>query len=312
MKRLLLIIPLAFQLGCGSIKENKVPQSQLLKDVEILASKKYEGRKPGTKGHDLAKTYLITRLQEVGVPHLPSMAGYEQTFDIKGENQPDVKGTNLVSYVKGKTDDVIVISAHYDHIGVVNKTIYPGADDNASGVAALLELAKYFKENQPHHTFIFALFDAEEIGLLGAKAFVNAPPVPIENIKLNINMDMISRNDKSELYVAGTYKYPEFKKYLYSGNKEVKLLTGHDNPHLGADDWTNQSDHAAFNTKKIPFLYFGVENHKDYHQPSDEFKNIDPYFFTNAVEVIRDVITNIDSKRDLQSTLRDKLRMNRQ
>lgn len=311
MKRLLLLIPLALQLGCSAVREAKTVNSQLLKDVEILSSDEYEGRKSGTKGSELSRAYLVKRLKEIGVEAHPNFGKYEQNFDIKGRNSV-TKGTNLISYVKGKSDNVIVISAHYDHIGIINNEIYNGADDNASGVAALLSFAKYFKQNQPNNTLIFALFDAEEMGLQGAKAFVANPPIGIDKIKLNINMDMISRNEKSELYAAGTFKYPQLKNYLFTTNAIVKLMLGHDNPKLGHDDWTNQSDQGAFNAKNIPFIYFGVEDHKDYHKATDEFKNIDPIFYTNAVSVIQEVLLNIDKQRDLQAIFKENLQMKKQ
>ncbi len=311
MKRLLLIIPLALQLGCGSVKEAKTVNSQLLKDVEILSSDEYEGRKSGTKGSEMSRAYLTKRLKEIGVAPLPSLGSYEQNFEIKGRNSV-TKGVNLVSYIKGKTDDVIVISAHYDHVGVIKNEVYNGADDNASGVGALLSFAKYFKEHQPNNTLVFALFDAEEMGLQGAKAFVANPPVALEKIKLNINMDMISHNDKGELYAVGTFKYPQLKKYLITTNPNIKLLLGHDDPKLGHDDWTNQSDQGAFNAKNIPFIYFGVEDHVDYHKATDEFKNINKEFYVNAVSVIQEVIINIDKQRDIQAIFRENLQMKKQ
>jgi aminopeptidase-like protein len=313
MKRLLFIIPLALQLGCGSVKEKSTTMSstQLLKDVEVLSSDEYEGRKSGTKGGELARAYLVKRLKEMGIKPLPSLHTYEQNFEIKGRNSV-TKGVNLLSYVKGKSDDVIVISAHYDHIGIINNEIYNGADDNASGVAALLSFAKYFNEHQPNNTLIFALFDAEEMGLQGAKSFVANPPVALDKIKLNINMDMISHNDKGELYACGTFKYPQLKGYLTTTNPNIKLLLGHDDPKLGHDDWTNQSDQGAFNAKNIPFLYFGVEDHKDYHKATDEFKNINQTFYTNAVAVIQEVIINIDKQRDIQAIFRENLQMKKQ
>lgn len=311
MKRLLLMIPLALQLGCGSVKEAKTVNSQLLKDVEILSSDEYEGRKSGTKGSEMSRAYLTKRLKEIGVAPLSSLGAYEQNFEIKGRNSI-TKGVNLVSYIKGKTDDVIVISAHYDHIGVIKNEVYNGADDNASGVGALLSFAKYFKEHQPNYTMVFALFDAEEAGLQGAKAFVATPPVALDKIKLNINMDMISHNDKGELYAVGTFKYPELKRYLVTNNPNIKLLLGHDDPKLGHDDWTNQSDQGAFNAKNIPFIYFGVEDHVDYHKATDEFKNINQEFYVNAVSVILEVLLNIDKQRDIQAIFKENLQMKKQ
>ena len=111
-------------------------------------------------------------------------------------------------------------------------------------------------------------------------------------------MDMISRNDKNELYATGTFHYPNFKPYLETVQKKapVKLKFGHDDPKLGRDDWTFQSDHGVFHRKKIPFIYFGVEDHKDYHKPTDVFQNIQPKFYVNAVETIVMAVKSIDEK----------------
>lgn len=317
MKRIFLI-PLALLLSCGTVKttqsqtDNKTSE-QLLKDVEVLSSDAYEGRKTGTKGGEMARTYLIGRLKQIGLKPYPGFSSYEQAFEIKGRNGgAAIQGKNLISYIPGKTNNVIVISAHYDHIGVIKNEVYNGADDNASGVAGLLQFAKYFSKNKPNNTLIFAIFDGEEMGLQGAKAFVANPPVALEKIKLNINMDMISHNDKQELYASGTFKYPELKPYLVSSNPNIKLLLGHDDPKQGHDDWTNQSDQGAFNAKNIPFIYFGVEDHKDYHKATDEFQNINKQFFIDAANTIQEVIVNIDKQRDIQAIFRETLKMNKQ
>jgi len=305
------ILPFALLLSCGSVKNQNDQASvstQLLKDVETLSLDSYEGRKTGTKGAEMARAYLTGRLLEIGLKPYPGMNSYEQPFEFKGRNGgAAIQGKNLIAYVPGKTDNVIVISAHYDHIGVINNEVFNGADDNASGVAGLLQFAKYFSKNKPNNTLIFALFDAEEMGLQGAKAFVSNPPVPLEKIKLNINMDMISHNDKGELYAAGTFKYPQLKPYIISSNPNIKVLLGHDDPKLGHDDWTNQSDQGAFNAKNIPFIYFGVEDHKDYHKATDEYQNINKTFFIDAANTIQEIILNIDKQRDIQTIFREKL-----
>jgi len=312
----LFLIPLALFMSCGTVKttsDTTKTSEQLLKDVETLSSDAYEGRKTGTKGAEMARTYLTGRLVEIGLKPYPGQASYEQAFEIKGRNgAAAIQGKNLVAYIPGKTDNVIVISAHYDHVGVKNNEVFNGADDNASGVAGLLQFAKYFSKNKPTNTLIFAIFDGEEMGLQGAKAFVANPPVALEKIKLNINMDMISHNDKQELYAAGTFKYPQLKKYLITTNPNLKMLLGHDDPKLGSDDWTNQSDQGAFNAKNIPFIYFGVEDHKDYHKATDEFKNINKTFFIDAANAIQEVIINIDKQRDIQAIFRENLQMKKQ
>ncbi|HMI00947.1 MAG TPA: M28 family peptidase [Pedobacter sp.] len=280
---------------------------QLLKDVETLSSDKYEGRKTGTKGAGMARSYIRDRFDAIGLKSFNT--GYQSAFSFKSKNSADISGTNMVGYIAGKTDQVIVISAHYDHLGIVNNEIYNGADDNASGVAGLLYLAEYFMKNPPNNTLIFAAFDAEEMGLQGAKAFVAKPPVALSRIRLNINMDMISHNEKGELYVCGTFKYPELRKFFVVDHLNPKVLFGHDDPKQGIDDWTNQSDQGAFNAKNIPFLYFGVEDHKDYHKASDEYQSINKIFFENAVNAIRNIVGNIDKQRDIQKIFKERLKM---
>ena len=113
---------------------------------------------------------------------------------------------------------------------------------------------------------------------------------------INLNMDMISHNDR-ELYVVGTHHYPFLKPFVERvvTQVEIALPFGHDSPELGNDDWTSQSDHAPFHGNGIPFLYFGVEDHSDYHQPTDVFQNINPDFYEEAVNAILRVTLELDA-----------------
>ena len=228
----------------------------------------------------------------------PLFPDYKQNFSFEARDKTKYDGTNIIGYVKGKkkSKKYIVVTAHFDHVGERNGQIFNGADDNASGTAALFAIAEYFKKNQPKHSIIFAALDAEEKGLRGARHLVDNLPFPQEDILLNINMDMVSRNDKGELYAAGIFHYPNLKPFLETVQKDapVKLLFGHDDPKLGRDDWTFQSDHGAFHRKKIPFIYFGVEDHKDYHKPTDDFENIQPKFYVNAVETVLMAVRSFD------------------
>ena len=302
-------------LSCCSSVKNQSPtgsgklDNQLLKDVEVLSSDAYEGRKTGTKGAEMARAYIINRFQKLGLKSYPQYVNYAQEFTFNSRGGAKVNGTNVIGYIPGKSTNVIVVSAHYDHLGVVKEQVFNGADDNASGTAGLLKIAAYFAKNKPNNTIIFASFDAEEMGLQGAKAFVANPPVNINTIAVNLNMDMIGHSDKGELYVAGTFKYPELKKYVDTTRKEIKVILGHDDPKLGHDDWTNQSDQGAFNAKNIPFLYFGVEDHKDYHKATDEYSTITKQFFSDAAKTVLDVVISIDKQTGLQQTLKDKMLM---
>lgn len=305
--RLYLLISLGFILSCSSVKKTDAQiGNQLLKDVEVLSSDAYEGRKTGTKGAEMARTYIESRFKEIGLKTLPSLSNYEMPFTFKDNKGNAIQGKNLIAYVEGKTKNAIVISAHYDHVGIINNEIYNGADDNASGVATLLKIAAYYTKNKPDHTLIFAAFDAEEMGLRGSQAFVANSPISIDRIKLNINMDMVSHNDKGELYACGTFKYPQLKPYVFSEIPKIKVRLGHDDPKLGNDDWTNQSDQSAFNNKDIPFIYFGVEDHKDYHKATDEFKNINKAFFINASDAIIEITKRLDNKLYLKAIVKEK------
>lgn len=269
-------------------------KNQLLMHLKTLSSDGFEGRETGTKGGIRTKKYIINQFHSLGV--LPLERGYEQPFTFVEQNKT-YEATNVIGWIKGseKPNSYIVISAHYDHEGIVNGAIYNGADDNASGVCALFALAEHLKKNPPKHSVILAAFDAEELGLRGSKYFVEHARVPLHKIKLNLNMDMISRSDENELFVVGTRHYEHLKPLILNvkpkGN--IKLVLGHDGGD-GKENWTYSSDHAFFHRKNIPFLYFGVTDHKDYHEPTDDFENIQPEFYVDAVNTIISVFKEID------------------
>ena len=271
--------------------------TQLLKDIQTLSADDMEGRSADRPAMAKAREYVEKRLKESGVEQIGDSFKQEFEFKLRGSGQT-LKGVNYYGQIKGKKspDKFIVITAHYDHDGLKNGEIYNGADDNASGTAALFAVASYFKKHQPDHSLIFAAFDAEEKGLVGSRHFVANLPVPKESIVLNVNMDMIARNDKNELYASGTYSYPQFRQVLEKVQKaaKVKLILGHDDPKTGHDDWTFQSDQGAFHAAKIPFIYFGVEDHEDYHKPTDDYGRIHPAFYVKSVETIIEALREVD------------------
>lgn len=286
----------------------KLKTESVLKDLQELSDDKYEGRKTGTKGANMAADMIINRFKALGIKSYA--ANYKQAFTFKTRANETISGNNIVGYIQGKTDEVMVISAHYDHLGIIDGKVFNGADDDASGVCAVLAYADYFSKHQPQHTLIFVAFDAEEMGLQGSKYFLENPPVDLKKIALNINMDMIAHNDKNELYASGTFHFPELKQYIFTKNANPKILFGHDDPKTGNEDWTFQSDHGSFFAKKIPFIYFGVEDHKDYHKETDEFKNINQEFYTASVIAILEVIKNLDTNYSLQKILQKNTIMN--
>lgn len=270
-------------------------ETELLGHVKILSSDLYEGRRTGTKGAERARKYIINEFDKLGV--LKISKTHQQPFSFIHQRK-EYAGTNVIGLIEGikLPNKYIIISAHYDHLGKKNGKIYNGADDNASGLSALFAFAEYFKKYPPKHSIILAAFDGEELGLKGSKYFVNNSVVNLGSIKLNVNLDMISRSDKNELFVAGT-SYNKSLKYIISNVKqpcELKIIAGHDG-YDGLENWTYSSDHVNFHKKGIPFLYFGVEDHEDYHEPTDDFENIHPKFYIEAVNSIISVLNKIDN-----------------
>ena len=291
MKKLTLVLLI---LSNYNLYAQKINQNTLLNDIQTLSSDSFEGRKTGSTGNLKAADYITNRFDEIGLKSYNQ--NYRHPFTFRNRRNEEIQGINLIGYIKGKSENVIIISAHYDHVGINNSEIFNGADDNASGVAVILASAKYFMENKPLNTLLFVAFDAEEMGLQGAYSFLDNPPIPRELIKLNINLDMVSHNDKSELYAAGTFKSPAIKDIIQNAdqNTGISIKFGHDQPDMGKDDWTMQSDHGPFAKENIPFLYFGVEDHNDYHKPSDDFDNINPNFFYSASTAIIKSIISLD------------------
>ncbi len=285
-------------LWCFLSAQPRLLADSLLAHLQELSSDKYEGRRTQEPGNLMAGEYILRRFEAFGLSRFDS--AYLQPFSFYNRWQKQrYDGRNIIGYVKGTAypGRYIVLSAHYDHVGRQDGEIYNGADDNASGTCALLEMARYFSHNPPRHSIIFAAFDAEELGLRGAGAFLDEAPVPMEQIVLNVNMDMISRNENRELYVVGAGYNPFLRAPIEKLGKACPLTIsfGHeqDGP-SGADDWTMSSDHGRFHQKNIPFLYFGVEDHEDYHRPGDDYERIMPEFYTQAAEFILESLLYLD------------------
>lgn len=274
---------------------SSISKEEVLMHLEYLSSNKLMGRRTGEPGNIEARNYIVDYflLNNFEIVLQPF------SFERRGNSYDAV---NIITTIKGteNPDRYIAITAHYDHVGIgkpiAGDSIYNGADDNASGTAALMVIAKYFKENPPKNSLILLALDAEELGLQGAKYFVENKGK--QNILLNINMDMISRNDNNEIYIAGTRFTPSLRDYFNAIPEEalpIKVNLGHDGLD-GKSDWTTQSDHFHFYRNNIPFLYFGVEDHDDYHKPSDTFDKIPQDFYHNVVQFITNTIADLDSK----------------
>ncbi len=274
------------------IKNDDFNEEKLLERIKTLSSDEFEGRRTGEEGNAKARAYIIEQFKALNTPAFGGKYKHAFTFTSRGRNY---NGVNVLAMVKGNEypEKYIVVSGHYDHLGIRDGEIYNGADDDASGTAALFAFAEYLKVNPPKHTVVLAAFDAEELGLRGARYFVDK--MKDSNIMINLNMDMISRSAKGELYVVGG-RYNKTLENMVKNFKNPttsKLLVGHDGSD-DKDDWTFSSDHGPFHRAGIPFLYFGDEDHPGYHKPTDDFKDITPEFYKNSVKMILGFLKEID------------------
>jgi hypothetical protein len=296
--------------GCPPNKENtkntgknqvltNIDSTALIDHLAYLSSGVMEGRETATPGNQLAREYIVKIFDSLKLDKTGD--SWLQPFPFGNNNQ---QGNNIIGVIKGYQyeNSYFAITAHYDHLGTRNGAIYYGTDDNASGTAALLAMAQYFKKYPPKHSLLFVAFDAEEKGLLGSKHFVSHSPVPLSAIMLNVNMDMVSRNDSNEIYASGIGHYSFLKKYVDSIQPltPVHIRLGHDGEKTGSHDWTNQSDHFPFYQKNIPYLYFGVEDHADYHRPGDTFDKVNKRFYYEVCTMITAVASLLDQPHNLQ------------
>lgn len=274
-----------------------------MRDVITLADDEMQGRKNGTEGIQKAREYLIQRFTDVGLQPFDKYKDYQQHFILE-QWLNDIEGVNILGWIPGQRnpEEFIVVTAHYDHIGMTGRRIFNGADDNASGVAALLALADSLQKTPPNHSVIFLATDAEEKGLIGANAFVSDPPVNLQQIKVNLNLDMLSQGGfKKRLYVFGPRIFPEFEQ-IYEETKDTAglcLKPGRQGVARGFAEsrrinWRTVSDHGAFHKKDIPFLFVGVNEHHLYHTENDTFENIQADFFVAAAETSLKLLQGLD------------------
>lgn len=253
--------------------------------IQFLASDSLEGRRAGTKGEWLAANYIAEKFTEYGLQPRASKyleIPFFQQFKVKTKDSltnPQRTGTNVIGYINNKASYTIVLGAHFDHLGYgedhnsmykSNKhLIHNGADDNASGTAALIELARLLKkEKKSPYNYLFIAFSGEELGLFGSKYFVEHPTIDLNTITYMINMDMVGRlNDSTHaLTIGGIGTSPQWANIvpLQDPFFHIKI----DSSGVGP------SDHTSFYRKNIPVIFFFTGLHKDYHKPTDDFDKI--------------------------------------
>ena len=282
------------------------------KHINYLASDALEGRAPGTKGEKLAQEYIVQAFTSYGLKPAGSK-NFFQTFDYTERSHAhqaegkgiERKGTNVIGYLDNKADKTIIIGAHYDHLGnedgrgsslaaEPNGQIHNGADDNASGVAGLLELARIYSQNKVKENvnFLFMAYSAEEAGLIGSKHYTQNPVKPLNQVLCMLNMDMIGRlrDSTKSLIIGGIGTSPVWIPLVKKLNSEFELKF--DTAGMGP------SDHASFYLKDIPVLHFFSGTHSDYHKPTDD---VDKINFPGEVKILNYIVKVVDSCASIPS-----------
>ena len=283
-----------------------IDQTKLIEHLKTISSDEFTGRKIGTLGNLKSRNYLESQLKKYNVA--PFIDSYHHKF-INHYFLKDVIGDNIIGVVEGVDfpNEYIVLTAHFDHLGIKGDVIYNGADDNASGTAALLSLAREISLTPLRYSVLFLFTDGEESNLLGAKAFLRDFDSVVPAIKLNINLDMIAGNNNTStlhFITRGVHNlmsdidYQNLQNQLY--NSEVNIKKGFKfasnvrNIGRGRHKWLISSDHGVFYRKKIPFIYFGVGTHENYHTSKDTFDNINQSFYISATQSIYQYILMLD------------------
>ncbi|HRN94313.1 MAG TPA: M20/M25/M40 family metallo-hydrolase [Chitinophagales bacterium] len=291
-----------------------VSDNQLKKHISYLASDELEGRLTGSNGEKKAANYIAAEFKRYGLKPYSGNSFFQNfKYNVRinphdTTNTKPSQGKNVIAYLNNNADRTIIIGAHYDHLGKnehhhSTKTnsegeIHNGADDNASGTAGLLELARIFSQNkiQEKANYIFAAFSGEEDGLIGSKYMAETVKEKYPNITAMINMDMIGRlNDHKELTVGGTGTCPNFSNIIQT-NKPAGFTITEDSAGIGP------SDHTSFYLKDIPVLFFFSGVHTDYHKPSDDENKINYYGTRFIVDYVYRTANMLAQKEQLTFT----------
>ncbi|MBX2965225.1 MAG: M20/M25/M40 family metallo-hydrolase [Cyclobacteriaceae bacterium] len=284
-------------------------ETRILNHIKILASDSLQGRGTGTEGERMAADYISKKYKELKLKPIGKTKSYLQPFEFKhGAHGEGAPGTahNVVGYLDNKAKHTVIIGAHYDHLGIGEQgssldanpagKIHNGADDNASGVAGVLELARYFSTNKvkEKYNFVFVCFSGEEMGLYGSKYFTENPTIDLSAANYMINMDMIGRLDSQTkaLAISGTGTSPVWEPLLKKlATDQLSVKT--DSSGIGP------SDHTSFYLKNIPSLHFFTGAHADYHKPTDDWDKINAKGQAEVLSLVAQLINELDNEPKL-------------
>jgi len=313
--KLVLLITFTCLLSCKStqiIPLDSQILTDVVADVTYLSSDEMEGRETGTEGERKAAEYIVGRYKEIGLEGIMDIEeSFYQFFQkrIKSNphetevnpNDPVIIGRNVIGYKNNNANHTIIIGAHYDHLGYGPEgslytgppAIHNGADDNASGVAAMMALAEYFNMYPINSNILYIAFSGEEKGLWGSNYFVDNSPIDLIDFNFMVNMDMVGRlNEDRQLAIYGVGTTPVWNKIIHS-IKKPKFKYSIQESGVGP------SDHTSFYLEGIPVLHFFTGQHEDYHRPTDDVEKINFEGLGDIISYISQVITIADKKGKL-------------
>ncbi|WP_027385300.1 M28 family metallopeptidase [Chryseobacterium gregarium] len=272
----------------------EIKAADLKKNLYVIASDEMEGRDTGSPGQKKAGEYMINYYKSLGVSYPKTLGSYYQKVPADfmkkrgGGNLPDSE--NILAFIEGseKPEEIVVVSAHYDHVGTQNGVVYNGADDDGSGTVGVMEIAKAFQSakkagNGPKRSVLFLHVTGEEHGLFGSEYYTDHPVFPLANTVVDLNIDMIGRDDpenrgKQYVYVIGSEMLSsELKVINEAANKKtnnLELNYKYDDPN-DTQRLYYRSDHYNFAKNNVPVAFFFDGIHEDYHKPTDDVDKID-------------------------------------
>lgn len=256
--------------------DDKITERELRTHVDTLAAPELQGRAPGTDGSREAAEYIVERMESYGLePAGEGETPYQAIRALGGAE----RGRNLCFLLpaSGDSQGVVVLGAHYDHLGAGPEGVFTGADDNASGVAALLEIAEKFASahaDRPRDV-LFLAFDCEEQGMLGSSYWVAHPTIPLDQVEAMVCLDMLGRSVMDRfpgcVFAFGT----EWSEDLGRELEETQRPKGVEVWNIGTEFVGPRSDFLAFGLKRIPYVFFTTGTHEDYHTPGDVAAEVD-------------------------------------
>lgn len=297
MKKIFLYILFSIVLSCLTFAQTTYTLQQ---NMKYLTSSPLQGRNAGTKGDSLAQVYIVENLKSLNIK--PFYTDYLQPFTSKMETMRGgdlISSKNVIGWIEG-TDSVlkkefIIICAHFDHVGLEKGRIHPGANDNASGVITILNIAKMIQQNPLKRSVLVIFFGAEEKGLLGSYYFVKKAKFPLKTIDAVFNFDMVGKlKQEGTLYSKGEQTAKIFPELLekYAAKYNVKY-------EVSPFNYMNGSDHYPFYKKRIPVLFFNTGLDWDnYHQPSDLPEKIDYEGIELISKIGFDLINEVGNKTE--------------